>query len=111
MKLCYYNACWVLYVSAEYIPPENQKPKKFFLARKNKEMKTTREDVVAVKAREADRDKKNRSLSQEEETNFVRKQKNKISILQKKLSKWGLNYDFQVSNVFFLTPAEVLSCF
>lgn len=96
-------------LKAEYIPPEYQKPKKFFLARKNKEMKRTLEDV-AVKARETDRDKKNRALSQKEETNFVRKQKNKISILQKKLSKWGLNYDIQVANEpVVLTKASALS--
>lgn len=97
-----------MYVSAEYIPPENQKPRKFFLAARDKSRKTTLQDI-ANKARLTDKTNKNRSLSEEQESNFVKKQKQKINAFRKRLSQFGIDYDFQVWKICFSILQLIIS--
>lgn len=80
---------------AEYIPPENQKPQKFGLAIRDKARKTTLQDV-ANKAKCTDKTKKNRLLTKEEESNFLKRHKQRIDNLRQKLSQFGIDYEFQV---------------
>lgn len=84
-------------LKAEYIPPENQKPHKFALAKRDKARKTTLKDL-ADNARRIDKANKNRILTKEQESDYVNRQKEKIAKIRRKLKWLGIDYDFQVAN-------------